>query len=210
MLERFRIDCDFLEELKLKAIESNRKEELIDEYSLGIAEHTTIEHFIAVKSLIKICNKEDIFYFNNFEDVKINLENEKIDFRFGNAKRVEADLIIKYNKQWIICEVERGTTSLSDMKKKMNKIQTAVFKGVEQYTNKGFSNVVIVAAPNSKALEKTKAKIEKWEEDYDWRFSRGEVNKQRNIKILYINISSITTKKGKNLRSKIKTFQQKK
>lgn len=207
ILEQIIYDCDFLIEAMEQAKTTNRYSKVIDAYNIGIAEHTSIEHLIAVKTLINICNRENIFLLDKFDDVKIQLNDIQVDFRFGNEKRVEADLIIRNNRQWIICEVERGTTSLSNMKSKMNKIQTAISSAREKYTGKGFADIVIVAVPNLKALEKTKAKIENWEEDYDWRYGRGEVFRPRTAKILYVNLSSINSKKNKTLKSKIKDFQ---
>lgn len=209
LMETLALDCSMLDDLIDIATSLDRKGRLLDGYNLGIADHTSVEHFADIKYLIKICTKENILYLDKFEDVKIELEDVIVDFRYGNTKRVEADLIIKYNKQWIICEVERGTTSEADMRKKMNKIQAAVYNAKEKYTGKGFTNLVIVAAPNSKSLEKVKAKIKKWENDYDWRYSRKEVNKPRNLDFLYINLSSITSAKGKSLSSRIKDKKSK-
>ena len=161
----------------------------------AINQHASIEHYIAINTLKKICEKENIKYFDAPEDLVLKLEKKEKKMRKAYTKS-EFDLKLIYNQKKIYIEVERGTTTYYDMVSKMDKINMLL-------------DEVVFVCPNQKSLDATRSKIERWEEEYEDRLGRGDIDKIRNLKILYVNLSAIRFKKGKKLGNKLKDFMRK-
>lgn len=163
---------------KIDIFESHRYD---DGYTLAIKQHTTLEHYHCINVLRRKCIEENISHSVGHESTRKKIDKGIDNIKYRNNKAVEFDLIMRYRNKQIAVEVERGTTWITDMRKKIMKINELA-KGNSKY------RYVIVAAPNSIELKNTKDKIDisicgLEEEGIDI-----------NIDILYLNLSNINKK----------------
>ena len=184
-----------------KACSKDKQGRFLTAYRRGISDHSSIEHLLAIERLKTICDSEKLEYRYLYDETIMQTVHEDFNYK---KKRVEADLLIKYNKQWIIAEVERGTTSQTNMNTKMEKILSASnnFKNVVDGCK--MSKVVLICSPNQKSLDKTKAKIEEWQRQLKASVDCGDRATVMDLEIAYINLSSIKDKPNKRLKSRIK------
>ena len=174
---------------KMNLMDIKESHRFLTGYELAIKQHTTLNHFAAIDSLSKICEKEKITHLLRHEQTRIRIKREKLkDTRYINNKGVEFDLIIKYNNKTVGIEVELGTTSKENMFKKLLKLNLLY------HTRKEFDTVVI-ACPNADLLIKTKKKVEQWIEEYNEEYKKGNESYHIAVNIIYLNISTINNNK---------------
>lgn len=163
----------------------DKKYRLIDSYTLAIKQHTSLKHYAAINHLYLKAAKENVEVKCKHDETSINI-NCFVDYYYGNRRKVEWDLIMRYNNKQVGIEVELGTTSNSDMYKKVIKHHALSY---EQNIYKD----VIIACPNKKALDKTRDKIEKAIE----RYYVDDVNNFHCsfcVRYYYLNLSELSNK----------------
>ena len=149
-------------------------------YELAIAQHNSLNHYVAIDTLIKIANKERIPYKDKHEDTSIRIPNTRM--------RVEFDIILNYNKREYGVEVELNTTSPPLMDKKIRKHNLLAHKT-------GKYKRVIMAAPNERLLKLLKRKVEKSIESYERKRCRDNSLPPFQVEYIYLNISTINSRK---------------
>lgn len=173
--ERIESLYDIMEELDY--IERHK---YLDGYSLAIAQHSSLNHFIAIKSLDNICSKENIPYKYKHNETSFRINNRKL--------RVEFDLVLHYNKRDYGIEVECGTTSSVDMFKKIHKHNLLAI-------NNNIFKRVIFASPNKETLDIVKAKVKNTIKEYNKKRLLDVSLPPLIVKYTFLNISSLNNKK---------------
>ena len=158
-----------IERLNIK--ESHR---YLSGYELAIAQHTSLSHFASISNLSKHLYDADIDYKYIHEDTQIQIPYVR--------NKVEFDLILTYNRKTYGVEVECGTTSITDMNKKLYK-HNLLYKNSAKYKK------VIIACPNQKALEHTRNTVETVVKDYHNRYADSFY-----VEYIYINLSTVNCK----------------
>ena len=110
-------------------------------------QHTSLEHGYFIKTVGKELENKGYEVFDSPEDcIRIPLvANDEGDSKL----RVEADLIIKKGDTEYVIECEMGTTSDSDMNKKLDKLILV-------------TNTISFIMNNQESLNKTLTKVDKW------------------------------------------------
>ncbi|MGU8833475.1 hypothetical protein ACSW8S_19200 (plasmid) [Clostridium perfringens] len=137
-------------------------------------QHTSLEHGYFIKTVAKELENKGYEVFDSHEDCirKPLLANADGDEKL----RVEADLIIKKDDSEYIIECEMGTTSDSDMTKKLEKLILV-------------TNVISFIMNNQDSLNATSAKVDKWItkkgrnnlKGYTFRFTTIDTLKKREV-----------------------------
>lgn len=110
-------------------------------------QHTSLEHGYFIKTVAKELENKGYEVFDSPEDC---IRKPLMALEDGDEKlRVEADLIINKADTEYIIECEMGTTSDSDMNKKLDKLILV-------------TNVISFIMNNQDSLNKTSAKVDKW------------------------------------------------
>lgn len=110
-------------------------------------QHTSLEHGYFIKTVAKELENKGYEVFDSPEDC---IRRPLMSLEEGDEKlRVEADLIINKADTEYIIECEMGTTSDSDMTKKLDKLILV-------------TNVISFIMNNQDSLNKTSAKVDKW------------------------------------------------
>lgn len=110
-------------------------------------QHTSLEHGYFIKTVAKELKSKGYEVFDLPEDC---IRRPLVANEDGDEKlRVEADLIINKADTEYIIECEMGTTSDSDMAKKLDKLVLV-------------TNVISFIMNNQDSLNKTSAKVDKW------------------------------------------------
>lgn len=110
-------------------------------------QHTSLEHGYFIKTVGKELENKGYEVFDSPEDcVKIPLVANNDD---DSKLRVEADLIIKKADTEYVIECEMGTTSDSDMNKKLDKLILV-------------TDTISFIMNNQESLNKTLTKVDKW------------------------------------------------
>lgn len=110
-------------------------------------QHTSLEHGYFIKTVAKELENKGYEVFDSPEDC---VRKPLMSLEDGDDKlRVEADLIINKSDTEYIIECEMGTTSDSDMNKKLDKLILV-------------TNVISFIMNNQDSLNKTSAKVDKW------------------------------------------------
>lgn len=110
-------------------------------------QHTSLEHGYFIKTVAKELENKGYEVFDSPEDC---IRRPLMALEEGDEKlRVEADLIINKADTEYIIECEMGTTSDSDMTKKLDKLILV-------------TNVISFIMNNQDSLNKTSAKVDKW------------------------------------------------
>ena len=110
-------------------------------------QHTSLEHGYFIKTVAKELENKGYEVYDSPEDC---IRKPLMALEEGDDKlRVEADLIINKSDNEYLIECEMGTTSDSDMNKKLDKLILV-------------TNVISFIMNNQDSLNKTSAKVDKW------------------------------------------------
>lgn len=174
---------NFIKELIEKDIE--KKYRYVDSYSLATKQHTNIKHYSTINYLYLKSIKENIKTKYKHDETSFDVNCFK-DYYYINHRKVEFDLTMIYNKKQIGVEVECGSTSNSDMYKKIIKHHALAYE-------QGIYKDIVIACPNKKALEKTRATIEKAIDKY-YIDDIDNFNCSFAVRYYYLNLSELNNK----------------
>lgn len=153
---------------KLNVLDSHR---YLTGYEVAIAQHSSISHYGAIKNLADKLEEADVEYKSEHRDTQIKIPYTR--------NKVEFDLLLDYNRKTYGVEVECGTTSLSDMNRKL-------YKHNLLYKNSSKFKKIIIACPNAQSLEHTKSTIENVINNYKINYADSF-----HIEYVYLNISTV-------------------
>lgn len=156
---------------KLNVLESHR---YLTGYEVAIAQHSSISHYAAIKNLADKLEESDVKYKSEHRDTQIKIPYTR--------NKVEFDLLFDYNRKTYGVEVECGTTSLSDMNRKL-------YKHNLLYKNSSKFKKIIIACPNAQSLEHTKYIIENVIKNY-----KSNYEDSFYIEYVYLNLSTVNKK----------------
>ena len=174
---------NFIKDLIVSDIE--KKYQYIDSYTLAIKQHSSIKHYVSIQYLYSKAVKENVEVKCKHDETSIDI-NCFVDYYYGNRRKVEWDLIMRYNNKQVGIEVECGTTSNSDMYKKIIKHHALSYE-------QNIYRDVIIACPNENALEETRAKINKAIDKY-YKEDVEKFNCSFAVRYYYLNLSQLNNK----------------